>query len=197
MKIIGITGPIGCGKSYVAQLIEKQGIPTVDADQVYHQLTSVPSPLVAELSKEFGECILTSNGALDRQKLAPIVFKDPDELEKLNAITHKAILAEIKRHLDEYKNTGIKAVTLQVPLMFESGADKLCDAVLCVAASEEKRIERICQRDGISKKDAQNRIKNQKEIQFYIANSSETVYNDDTVDLIEQINNFLAKNGLV
>lgn len=196
MKIIGITGPIGCGKSYVAQLIEEQGIPSIDADLVYHQLTSVPSPLVKELSKEFGEGILTSNGALDRRKLAPIVFNAPEKLERLNAITHKAIIVELERRLNEYKNTGIKAVTLQVPLMFESGADKLCDAVLCVAASEGKRIERICQRDGISAKDAQNRIKNQKEIQFYIANSSETVYNDDTVDLIEQINSFLVKNGL-
>lgn len=193
MKIIGITGPIGCGKSYVSKLIEKRGIPSIDADEVYHSLTNKYSLTVQKLENEFGDGILTSEKTLDRKKLAAIVFSDESKLERLNEITHSAVTEEIERRLSEYKCIGTDAVLVQVPLMFESGFDKNCDFVICVVADEEIRIKRICVRDNISVQNAKNRIKNQKDIQFYIANSSETVYNNGVEDLNAQIDRIWDK----
>ena len=193
MIIIGITAPIGCGKSYVASIFEKHGVPTVDSDLVYHSMVSKPSPTVKKLAEEFGKEILAPDGSLDRKKLAPIVFSDPLKLNKLNEITHIAVTKELSDILSDYEAMGTKLITVQVPLMFESGFDKKCDIVICVAADESIRLERICKRDTCTVEQAQKKINNQKDIQFYIANSFETVYNNGNEDLDEQISRILDK----
>ncbi len=191
MIVIGITGPIGCGKSYVSHLLEQRGLPSIDADEVYHSLVSSPSAIVKAIADTFGDGVLTETGALNRKALSTIVFSDSEKLARLNTITHAAVTDEIERQLKEYAERGTQAVTVQVPLMFESGFDKRCDHVIAVVASEEKRVERICSRNLITRAEAQKRIKNQKDIQFYIAKSSETVYNNGKEDLIEQIDSIL------
>lgn len=193
MKVIGITGPIGCGKSYVSHLFEERGFPSIDADEVYHSLVSAPSPTVSAIAEVFGQRVLKSDGALNRGALSSIVFSDPEKLAKLNKITHSAVLDELERMLAEYEALGIGAVTVQVPLMFESGFDKRCDHVIAVVASEDVRIKRICSRDSVTRQEAQKRIKTQKDIQFYIAKSSETVYNNGSEDISEQIDDILAR----
>ena len=197
MIVIGLTAPIGCGKSYVAKVFESHGIPTVDADLVYHTLVDKPTPTVDKLVAEFGSDILDGNGALDRKKLAPIVFSDKSKLQKLNEITHSAVTEEIDRILDFHRANGKKAVTVQVPLMFESGFDKKCNIVICVVADTDVRVERICKRDGFCHEDAKNRIKNQKEIEFYIANSDEKVYNNGYESIEEQILPILRRLSLI
>ena len=197
MKIIGLTSPIGCGKSYVAQIFAEKGIPTVDTDEVYHSLVNTSTPLVLSLAKEYGDEIVAADGSLDRKKLAPIVFSDKSKLEKLNQITHSAVLEETDRIVSELAQKGIKAVTVQVPLMFESGYNKRCDTVICVIADIDVRISRICKRDGCTEEIAKNRIKNQKEIEFYIANSDEKVYNNGYENIEEQILPILKKLSLL
>lgn len=194
---IGLTAPIGCGKSYVAKVFAEKGIPTVDTDEVYHTLVSKPSPLVDKLVKEFGREIVTPEGALDRKKLAPIVFSDKARLSRLNEITHSAVIAETERIISELSSLGIKAVTVQVPLMFESGYNEKCDIVVCVVADTEVRVSRICKRDGCTEEIAKNRIKNQKEIDFYLANSDEKVYNNGYENIEEQILPILGKLSLL
>ena len=197
MIIIGLTAPIGCGKSYVAKIFAEKGIPTVDTDAVYHSLVNTHSQLVDKLADEFGKEILTVDGALDRKKLAPIVFSDKTKLEKLNAITHTAVIEETERIIAEISATGAKAVTVQVPLMFESGYHKRCDTVVCVVADTDVRVSRICKRDGCTEEIAKNRIKNQKEIEFYIANSDEKVYNNGYENIEEQIFPIMEKLSLL
>ena len=197
MKIIGLTSPIGCGKSYVAQIFAEKGIPTVDTDEVYHSLVNTSTPLVLSLAKEYGDEIVAADGSLDRKKLAPIVFSDKSKLEKLNQITHSAVLEETDRIVSELAQKGIKAVTVQVPLMFESGYNKRCDTVICVIADIDVRISRICKRDGCTEEIAKNRIKNQKEIEFYIANSDEKVYNNGYENIEEQILPILGRFSLI
>ena len=197
MIIIGLTAPIGCGKSYVAEIFAKKGVPTVDTDAVYHSLVNTHSQLVDKLADEFGKEILTVDAALDRKKLAPIVFSDKTKLEKLNAITHTAVIEETERIIAEISATGAKAVTVQVPLMFESGYDKKCDTVVCVVADTDVRVSRICKRDGCTEEIAKNRIKNQKEIDFYIANSDEKVYNNGYENIEEQILPILGRFSLI
>ena len=196
MKVIGITGPIGCGKSYISSLIAKRGIPSIDSDLVYHSLICAPSETVTAIVSEFGREILDSNGGIDRKALSAAVISSPDRLKKLNEITHPRVIAELERLISEAENSGASAVLVQVPLMFESGFDKRCDSVICVVADEDVRVKRICERDGCLPEIAKKRINNQKDIQFYIANSSERVYNNGTDDPNEQIDRLLGELGI-
>ena len=196
MKIIGLTAPIGCGKSYVADVFKAKGIPTIDTDKVYHSLVDSPSALVCRLAETFGNEILTPSGALDRKKLAPIVFSDEEKLKQLNDITHSAVIEETERLISDFAEKGIKAVTVQVPLMFESGYDKRCDVVVCVIADYDVRVARIQKRDGCTEEIAKNRIKNQKEIDFYRAKSDEKVYNNGYENIEEQILPIISKLSL-
>ena len=188
MKIIGITAPIGCGKSYIADLFAEHGIQTIDADKVYHSMICTPTELVSEISDEFGKDVLSADGALDRKKLGELVFSNPQKLSRLNEITHNAVIRKMLGILKQHECDGAKAVTVQVPLMFESEFYKHCDLIICVAADTNTRIERICKRDACSRAEAIKRINNQKDIEFYIANSDKTVYNNTYDDPIEQVN---------
>lgn len=187
MFVIGITGPIGVGKSYVSEKISRFGIPIIDTDKVYHGLISYYSETVRELEAEFGKEILTSERAVDREKLGRIVFSDPERLSALNAVTHKHIRLETLRLLEEKKSEGCRAVILEVPLMYESGFDAMCDTTVCVVADEYTRLQRIMKRDGIGIKDAEKKLKNQKDIDFYIANSKKIVYNSMHDDVDAQV----------
>ena len=162
MIILGITGPIGSGKSYVSNLISSRGFPRIDTDKVYHDLVNGPSETVDALCCEFGKEILSGCGGIDRKKLSEIVFSDKDKLVKLNEITHKAVINKTEQLISEYKENGEKMLIIEVPLMFESGFDKRCDYVVTVVADEPTRIERICQRNAVSECEAKKRIKNQK-----------------------------------
>lgn len=176
--VIGITGPIGSGKSYIGRLFRKKGLPVIDADKVYHSLTNKRSELTDELEEEFGVGILNADGSLNRDELSKIVFSNSERLAKLNELTHKHVIEMITRrvYLNYAKNNRV--VVVEVPLMFESGYDKKCAEVICVVADEDTRVKRIMKRNGFSEEEAKKRIKNQKDNNFYIANSSKVLYND-------------------
>jgi len=187
MIILGITGPIGSGKSYVTDIISDRGFKRIDTDEVYHSLVDRPSKTVSDLAKEFGEEIISESGALNRKKLAEIVFSDKEKLTKLNEISHKAVIEKTEQLICEHEKNGEKMLLIEVPLMFESGFDKRCDYVLSVVADEETRVKRICERNALSAEEAKKRIKNQKNIDFYIENSSFVIYNSNNGDLNAQI----------
>ena len=183
MKVIGITGPIGSGKSYVSAIFSENGIPVIDTDDVYHRLISAYTDTVKEIVFFFGESVLADNGGIDRARLGKIVFEDSSLLKKLNEITHKFVRIEAERILSDYRTQGKKAVVLEVPLMFESGFDKLCDTVISVIADDEVRVQRIMKRNGFSRSEAENRLKKQKDNKFYIANSNKVLYNNEDDDV--------------
>lgn len=183
MKVIGVTGPIGSGKSYVCAIFAERGIPVIDTDAVYHELISKYTDTVKEIVSCFGESVLNENGGIDRTALGNIVFSDSDALEKLNKITHKFVRLETEQLLEKYRKSDVSAVVLEVPLMFESGFDKLCDEVIAVIADDEERIERIMKRNGYTRLEAENRVKKQKDNNFYIANSNKVLYNNKDDDV--------------
>ena len=193
MKVIGITGPIGSGKSYVGDIFEEYGFPRIDTDKVYHELISCYTDTVRELEKEFGKEIVRADGSVDRKKLGEIVFSDKAKLLRLNEITHKYVHKETTRLIEHYRAEAARAVFVEVPLMFESGFDKLCDEIVCVVADDAVRTERIVKRNGISEKDAKNRIKNQKDNNFYIEKSTIVVYNNGNEDIRAQIESMINK----
>ena len=175
--IIGVTGPIGAGKSYVTRLFKKKGLPTVDADKVYHSLTCKKTELTLKLSEIFGSCILNPDGSLNRKALSEIVFGDPEKLSILNSLTHSHVLEKIEKIVEKNEKNGHVVTVVEVPLMFESGFDKRCKEIVCVVADEVIRVKRIMKRNGFTEEEAKKRIKNQKNNKFYIENSTKVVYN--------------------
>lgn len=170
MKVTGLTGGIGTGKSTAAAYLKKKGFYHIDADEISRNLTAFGSPLLPVLNDIFGSngCmgkpghkILKGDGNLDRKALAELVFTDKRKKSHLEDIMH----GEIFRIIDEEIKNGISTesagILLDVPLLFETGLEKKCDHVILIVADEKERIKRVCMRDGITTEDVRNRINSQ------------------------------------
>ena len=196
MKIIGLCGGSGSGKGMVSSLFVKVGIPVIDADAVYHELTTRRSDCLEALCKEFGDGIL-SGGALNRKALADIVFSSsdaPKKRKRLNEISHSFILSEIERRLRSLEKEGIKLAVVDAPLLFESGFDKKCDITVAVISDEDTRISRIMFRDNLTEEEAARRIKAQISNSELIERSDFQIYNNGTVeDLTESMHELIEK----
>lgn len=162
MKVIGLTGGIGSGKSTVSAYLKEKGCPVVDADRIARTVTAQGSPVLAQLACEFGSDILFADGSLDRKKLGRIVFSDPRKKSRLDAITLGEVCDRIRGELERVKaESTAELVVLDVPLLFETGLDELADSVWVVDADDETRIKRICDRDHMSREEAENRMARQ------------------------------------
>lgn len=180
MKIIGITGPTGSGKSLLCQFISesKLNIPCIDADEVYHSLLVPPSDCLDSIRKAFGKDVFLPDGSLDRKKLGLAVFSNTEKLELLNKTVLCHVTEEISHILCKYRDLGVSAVAIDAPTLIESGFSKECTAVVSVLAPEGVRSERIKERDHLTDELAQLRISAQKGEDFYIKNSDYVLIND-------------------
>lgn len=191
---VGLTGGSGSGKTLVAKVFSKRGIPVIDADKLARQVVEPGHPCLGELVEFFGEEILNKNGTLKRSTLADIAFSDTKKLEVLNSITHKHIGAASKTLVQKYKSEGRLGVVYDAPLLIESGADKECSFVVAVLADKDLRVDRIMARDSISKEDALRRINVQQTDDYYIKHSDFAIRNDgDESSLIALSNRIIDK----
>ena len=158
MLKIGLAGGSGSGKGTVSSLLSQAGIPSFDCDAVYHDLISRDGPLTRAIISAFGENVRSKDGGIDRRALADVVFHDKEKLAELNRITHKEILAVLAEWEKRAEQQGITAILVDAPLLFESGFNRECDMTGAVTAPLETRIERIVSRDGITRKEAEERI---------------------------------------
>lgn len=158
MKIVGITGGIGSGKTTVCKVFETLGIPVYDADQRAKELYNESNTLRKKVIAEFGDKVY-SEGKLVPQKLAEIVFGDEQKLEKLNSLVHP----EVRKDFSEWLKTQVNVpfVLREAAILIESGSHKDCDKIIVVNAPEETRIERVMKRNKLSREDVQNRIDQQ------------------------------------
>jgi len=178
MKIIGLCGRSGSGKSECSRFISDMGIVVIDSDKVYRNLTEKGSLLLDELTNFYGNVILDSNGNLDRKKLAEIVFGDDSLLSQLNKITHKHILISIIQWAEKASlNSRGGLAVVQAPLLFESGFDKKCEIIVSVIASEEQCLQRLQTRDGLTAEQALIRLSKQKDNDFLKQNSNYIIKN--------------------
>ena len=154
---IGLTGSIACGKSTVSQYLRQKGCFIVDADAISRALTADGGAALPEIRRAFGDDVF-SGVSLDRAKLGQLVFADAQKRETLNAILHPMILSEIRRQLDRLDAPG-QIVVGDVPLLFECGMESMFDTVWVVRAARETQIQRLFERDGLSREQAERRVR--------------------------------------
>lgn len=158
MKIIGLTGGTGSGKSTAGKFFAELGIPVIDADRVGHDMIAPGGPAEADVIAAFGQDILTS-GIIDRGKLGAKVFGAPEKLSQLNRLVHPRLFVEVARQCQEHAASGVPAVIVDAALLGESGAkDAWIDDLILVSAAEELRVHRLGEFRGVPEDEARRRI---------------------------------------
>lgn len=184
--IIGLTGPTGAGKSTVCRVWRELGCAVADADKAARDAVRPGEPAVAALAEHFGSDLLTPDGGINRPVLAARAFASPEATRKLNELTHPHILRLMREQMASLCKSNPRAVVLDAPLLFESGADSLCGVTVSVLAPRELRLKRIMQRDGIQEEAALLRMDAQQEDSFYTNRAGYVLYNCNDEDELAQ-----------
>src|SRR5512139_33504 len=157
MRIIGLTGNIGSGKSTVASMFRDAGIPVLDADRISREVTAPGTPAFRALVGEFGPGILGPDGAMDRGRVAELVFSDPSRRARLESITHPAILDAMKEALSGIAAEGHPLAIVEAALIHESGRKGLFEAVISVRCDPEEQLLRLLRRGELTREQAEAR----------------------------------------
>jgi len=161
MRVFGLTGNIGSGKSTVAAMLREAGIPVLDADRISREVTSPGGRAYDDVVQAFGGEIVREDGTIDRKRLGEIVFADPASRERLERITHPAILEAMREAIAGIGRKGHRAVVVEATLIHESGRKGLFEAVISVTCDRETAISRLAARDGMSRVQAEARLRAQ------------------------------------
>jgi dephospho-CoA kinase len=205
--LVGITGGIAAGKSTVAQMLGRLGAPVVDADALARDVTSPGggepggvegvgegakpregrtgascAQVLAQLVEAFGAQILDSTGELDRAKLGRLVFDDPEARRRLEGITHPAIMAAAEAQIAALRRAGHRVVLYEAALLVETGLHRRMDLLLVVTAGEETRVERLMARSGMSRDDAERRLRAQAPERDKVAVADIVIDNTGTLE---------------
>lgn len=197
MRVLGLTGGIGCGKSTVAALLEARGVPVVDADQLGREVVAPGSGALRELVAAFGAGILRADGTLDRKGLAAVVFNDRGALRHLDAITHPRIAALATERLRALRDAGHTLAALEAALLLEAGWDRVTDAVVVVTTTPELQLARLLARGDVTEADARSRIASQMPLATKEARADHLIRNDGSLaDLEARVDELLRSMSL-
>ncbi len=192
MKIIGLTGPTGSGKSALSKIAERLNFSIIDCDKVAREVSN-ETEIINKLVDAFGKNIIES-GELNRKALARVAFATKEKTELLNSI----MLPEISKKIEEIVNTlkvaGKEYILLDAPTLYESGIDKKCDAVIAVLADEKVRKQRIIARDNLTEQQAMDRLSASKEDNFYKEKTVHILYNNGDLDKFSDSAEKILKN---
>ena len=184
MKKIGLTGGIGSGKTTVAEIFSRLGVPVFVSDNVARELQEKDAGVVNAIRDIFGPGIYEGN-KLDRAKLAEIVFADKQKLAKLNAIVHPAVAAAFEKFCRD--NAGAPYVLKESAILYEIGDEKNLDGMIVVTAPEDVRKKRVSARDEVSPEEVEQRMKNQMTDEEKISRADFVLMNDEEQLLIPQV----------
>ena len=190
--IVGITGGIACGKTTVSQLLAEKGAIPINADEIGHQLLKADSPVITELTNEFGDDILEESGDVSRKKLGAIVFGNKAARERLNSILHPLIIERSRTQAQQLiKENPSCVVLLDAPLLIEAGAYDSVDLIVVVSSSPEIQIKRVIERSKaqnhpLTETDAQARIDSQMPLSEKIKYADVVIENEDTLDELKK-----------
>lgn len=176
--IVGVTGPTGAGKSMVCRLLKDwDRISVIDCDKVARQVVRRGERCLLDLAVEFSSAIVTEEGELDRKRLAAIVFHDPAKLRRLGEIMYPHILDRMGRSIARREKRGDRAVFLDAPTLYQSGADALCRQVVAVLAPPEDRLRRIMKRDRLTREEAGARMASQPGDEYFLSRADHVIFN--------------------
>lgn len=183
MKIFGLTGGSGAGKSTVSELILNRGIYVVDTDRLAREVVRKGTQCLDELVNMFGADILKEDGTLNRKKLASIVFNDEEKLKVLNRITHHYIKYAI---ISELSNCGAEYAAIDGAVIIGSPVEELCSFLVTVDADFDTRLKRITEREGMSTEEAAARLNSQMSSEEYRAHAKYVIENNGTYEDLEK-----------
>jgi dephospho-CoA kinase len=200
MRIFGLTGNIGSGKSTVAAILRDGGIPVIDADRISREVTAPGERAYDAVVQAFGGGIVRDDGSIDRKRLGEIVFSDPRLRARLEEITHPAILEAMKEALEGLARKGHRAAVVEATLIHESGRMGLFESVISVTCDRETALSRLAARDGMPRGQAEARLSAQMDAdrkagasEYVIDNSGTLEETRRQVDLL--LRSLLAKGG--
>jgi dephospho-CoA kinase len=177
MKILGLTGGVGMGKSTAAAILRDAGAQVVDTDDLARQLVEPGQPALAEIKKEFGPGIISSAGALERRELARIIFADAGARKKIEAILHPRIRERWLAQIERWRRENCKLAVVVIPLLFETRAESEFDKIICVACSAANQQKRLSER-GWTATQIRQRIAAQMPVDQKIARADFVVWTD-------------------
>ena len=185
MKVIGITGGIGSGKSTLMAILEERyGAKILVADKIGHETMVKGCHTYNKMVETFGKDILDRNKEIDRNRLSKILMSDKAELEKQNNIVHPYVLGVIRNNLNIWKQEGCKLAAVESAILTEAGCHRFCDEVWLVTASLETRIERLISSRGYTRQKAECFIANQKADDIYRRECDRVIDNDGNIENI-------------
>lgn len=184
-KIIGLTGGIASGKSTVSNLLKSRQIPIIDCDVISRQIVEVGSPVLKELALEFGKDIICQDGSLDRKKLGAKVFGNESALKILNNIMHKRVEEKILLDIDKLKINN-QLIVVDIPLLIEANMMHLVDEIWLVVVDEQTQINRLMNRNDLSKEEALNRINSQMKLREKVKYANKVIDNNGDLHSLEK-----------
>ena len=177
MRLFGLTGGVGMGKSTAAVFFQRPGVRVVDTDKIARELVQPGQPALAEIRRHFGPAVFSAPGELDRAALARLVFASEAERKKLEAILHPRIRAAWSAQVEAWRNEGCSLALVAIPLLFETQAENHFDRIICVACSAASQRERLLQR-GWTPEQIQQRIAAQLPVEQKIARSHFVIWTE-------------------
>ncbi|HVY27424.1 MAG TPA: dephospho-CoA kinase [Polyangiaceae bacterium] len=182
LRVFGLTGGIGSGKSTVARLLRERGVPVVDADELAREAVAPGSAGLSEVVAAFGADVLDGAGALDRQRLGERVFADAEARKRLNSITHPIVRRLSQERFAELDRQGVELAAYDVPLLFEVGLDTVLRPTVVVASSQATQLARVSARDGLSEAAVLARIAAQMPLSEKRRRADHVLENDGTLE---------------
>lgn len=198
MKIIGITGGIGCGKSELMALFDnRDGVSVCCADQIGRELQQRDGAAYGPIVEAFGTAYCRPDGELDRQALARLVFDDPEALDTLNAIVHPLVHQEVLARIEEARARQEQLFLVESAILLDVGYQDFCDEAWCLRASYENRLRRLAAQRGMSEEEIERIISRQRSDEEFVAACDQVIVNDgSTEELRQAVNGQLRRLGL-
>ena len=196
MIVLGVAGPLASGKSTVLEMLAELGAATLRADDVSRELLQPGQPVFEQVRAAFGEEYLTPAGELQRKKLAELIFADCQARQRLNRIMHPPMVQRLSELTNNYRQAANPppVVAIEAAILHQMGLDQIVDKVLLVPASQQTRICRLCQRDGISTQQAQRRVELHDELGLGQVEADYVIdTNGELAETCQQVTNLWAE----
>jgi dephospho-CoA kinase len=185
MKLCGLTGGVGMGKSTAAGFLLQSGARVVDTDDLARELVQPGQPALAEIKNAFGACVLSADGSLRRPELARRVFSDPAARQQLEAILHPRIRERWQTLAEQWRSENLSLGVVVIPLLYETQAESSFDQIICVACSQVTQSERLRSR-AWSPEQIQQRIASQLPVEQKIARANFVLWTDGALETSRQ-----------